>query len=546
MSGKWKWIVLIDLIAVVSCVSFSFAANVPPLPQEVESALGGLPIQHNGRVKPFESFSREALSLMTGSETIGGASPVATLLHMIAFPDQWENEPLLSIPYRPLRQELGLSPKQSHISYQGLFAVSFMKRLPPIVAKEASHEKLTLLENETMDLYNRFTILYAILSGDLRLVPSADAKEATWLTLTRLSDLKESDRKNIQEEWQNFLNAYRGGDKTRAFEALQAFRTTVRALHPAAIPENWRLSLEVRYHRLDPLRWAWVLYGVAAFFLALALSKRFSFLHRTGLVFFIGSLCLHAGGIVTRMVIAGRPPVSNFYESMLWLAFVTVFLGLIFELRTHISYFGLSASLFGGVTLLLSEHLPLDPAIQPIVAVLRSNKWLTIHVLTIVSSYGVLTLATGLAHFYAGAVLFRKDKALAQLGEALYRVIQIGVILLASGIMLGAVWANASWGRYWGWDPKETWALITLLWFLALLHARKALWIGEKGLAVGTILGFFLLLMTYYGVSFYLVGLHSYAGGHAKPIPPLLIGYLIAECLFITAVISRISIQKIF
>ena len=102
--------------------------------------------------------------------------------------------------------------------------------------------------------------------------------------------------------------------------------------------------------------------------------------------------------------------------------------------------------------------------------------------------------------------------------------------------MLGAVWANASWGRYWGWDPKETWALITLLWFIAVLHGRFAGWLTGVGVALATIGGFFLLLMTYYGVSFYLVGLHSYAGGHAKPLPPLLIAYLIAEAAFMVAV----------
>ena len=104
--------------------------------------------------------------------------------------------------------------------------------------------------------------------------------------------------------------------------------------------------------------------------------------------------------------------------------------------------------------------------------------------------------------------------------------------MLASGVILGGVWANASWGRYWGWDPKETWALITLLWYLALLHGRFAGWIHGIGTALMTIAGFFLLLMTYYGVSFYLVGLHSYAGGHAKPLPPLLIAYLIGELGF--------------
>ena len=117
-----------------------------------------------------------------------------------------------------------------------------------------------------------------------------------------------------------------------------------------------------------------------------------------------------------------------------------------------------------------------------------------------------------------------------------YDCIKIGVVLLSAGVILGGVWADYSWGRFWGWDPKETWALITLLWFLALLHGRFAGWLTGVWTAVGTILGFFLLLMTYYGVSFYLVGLHSYAGGTAKPVPPLLIAYLVAECLLLTAV----------
>jgi ABC-type transport system involved in cytochrome c biogenesis permease subunit len=114
----------------------------------------------------------------------------------------------------------------------------------------------------------------------------------------------------------------------------------------------------------------------------------------------------------------------------------------------------------------------------------------------------------------------------------MYRSLQVGVVLLAAGIILGGVWANASWGRFWGWDPKETWALITLLWYLALLHGRFAGWIRGINLALSTIAGFFLLLMTYYGVSFYLVGLHSYAGGNAKPLPPLLVAYGLAEMAF--------------
>ena len=186
----------------------------------------------------------------------------------------------------------------------------------------------------------------------------------------------------------------------------------------------------------------------------------------------------------------------------------------------------------------LADYVPLDSSIAPVVAVLRSNLWLTIHVLTIVASYGALALATVLAHVYGWMTLRGRDanNALVSLDLFLYRTIQVGVVLLAAGVMLGAVWANASWGRYWGWDPKETWALITLLWFLAILHGRFAGWLKGAGVALATIGGFLLLLMTYYGVSFYLVGLHSYAGGHAKPLPPLLLAYLVGEFAFMLAV----------
>lgn len=253
-------------------------------------------------------------------------------------------------------------------------------------------------------------------------------------------------------------------------------------------------------------------------------------------ILFLGAAFLfHTGGILLRVVLAGRPPVSNFYETMLWIQFVAVAVSLVFEWIYRVRTFALSSSILAALVLSLSEYVPLDPSLSPVVAVLHSNLWLAIHVLTIVASYGAIGLAGVLAHLYGWRYLASGGGAeeLVSLEQFLYRAIQVGVVLLAAGIMLGGVWANASWGRYWGWDPKETWALITLLWFLAALHGRFAGWLRGVGLALATIGGLFLLLMTYYGVSFYLVGLHSYAGGHAKPLPPLLIAYAVLEGLFL-------------
>jgi ABC-type transport system involved in cytochrome c biogenesis permease subunit len=226
---------------------------------------------------------------------------------------------------------------------------------------------------------------------------------------------------------------------------------------------------------------------------------------------------------------------------MLWLPFVAVLVALVFERIYRSGLFLFSSAILAAAFLVVADYMPLDSSISPVVAVLRSNLWLTIHVLTVVGSYAPIGLAAVLAHLY-GILYLRFGPAhpkLPVLDQFIYRATQVGVVLLAAGIMLGAVWANASWGRYWGWDPKETWALITLLWYLGVFHGKFAGWLKGAWTAVATITGFFLVLMTYYGVSFYLVGLHSYAGGNAKPFPLPLIIYLAAELVFIAAVSYR-------
>ncbi|MBI4115500.1 MAG: cytochrome c biogenesis protein CcsA, partial [Candidatus Omnitrophica bacterium] len=148
--------------------------------------------------------------------------------------------------------------------------------------------------------------------------------------------------------------------------------------------------------------------------------------------------------------------------------------------------------------------------------VLRSNYWLTIHVLTITLSYGAFLLAWGLGHANLISFAFRpeKEKEHEELGGYVYRALQIGVVLLAAGTILGGVWANDSWGRFWGWDPKETWALIALFGYLAVLHARYVGWIEHFGTAVGAVVAFLGILMAWYGVNFVLAaGLHSYGFG---------------------------------
>ena len=224
---------------------------------------------------------------------------------------------------------------------------------------------------------------------------------------------------------------------------------------------------------------------------------------------------LQAAGFATRVAIAGRPPVTNIYESVVWVAFGTVLFALIFEGIYRSRYFLLAATPVAVVSLILADTqtLALNRSINPLVPVLRDNFWLTTHVLTITLSYAAFALALGIGHIALGKVI-RGRRPEATLYNYLYRTLQVGVLLLATGTILGGVWANYSWGRFWDWDPKETWALVTLLAYLFVLHGRIAgKWAGF-GMAVGSVLAFQGVLMAWYGVNFVLgVGLHSYGFG---------------------------------
>ena len=521
-------------IVVVACLAWPGAASakvrdVPVLPAVPASALASvkqLAILHNGRVKPFDSFARETVRLITGAARVQGQDPAATLLAIAADPSAWTDAKILALPYGPLREALGVDRRATHVSYNELVDTkALMRRLPALMEKQQRDEPLTVLDHETMDAYDRFVAFSGVLQQRFAMAPgTADARE--W-TLILESPAKDS--------WEALVDAFKEGQADRIRSAAEQVQAAA-GVNPRAYPPAWQFRLEIAYNRAAPFAAARALYVLAAVLLLLGLARPGG-RTQAGLAMYAAAAVAHVAGIAARVVIGGRPPVSNFYETMLWLPLVAVVLAGVFERIYRGGVFALAAAIVAGVTLLIAEYVPLDSSISPVVAVLRSNLWLTIHVLTIVASYGALALATVLAHLYAARYLMRAPaSAMQQLDTYLYRAIQVGVVLLAGGIMLGAVWANASWGRYWGWDPKETWALITLLWFLAALHGRFAGWLRGVGVALCTIAGFLLLLMTYYGVSFYLVGLHSYAGGHAKPVPPLLLAYLAAEAAFLVVV----------
>jgi ABC-type transport system involved in cytochrome c biogenesis permease subunit len=320
--------------------------------------------------------------------------------------------------------------------------------------------------------------------------------------------------------------AYRTpGDSSFTAAATSFFDTVAnvsQAFHP--YPHTTTTELELKYNRLVPFQKAWLFGLLASVVLAagVVVGARWPFVGRGfyfgGLLAYGTALIVSGLGFYCRVAISGRPPVSNMYESVVWVAFATALIGLGLELVYRQGVIALAGALVSTLGFVLADQLPLalDPKISPLVAVLRSNYWLIIHVLTIVSSYAAFALAWGLGNLNLGLILFAPGRGdlVRTLSQFSYRAIQVGVLLLFAGTMLGGFWAAESWGRFWGWDPKEVWALIAFLCYIIPLHARYVGWVKDFGLAVCSVVCFAAVVMAWYGVNFVLAaGLHSYGFG---------------------------------
>jgi cytochrome c-type biogenesis protein CcsB len=359
--------------------------------------------------------------------------------------------------------------------------------------------------------------------------------------------------------WNDLLNAY-GADRQADFDA--AASKMIQDAHYANQP---LIKREVIYNTLHPFRLTWVGYlaAVAAMIGALLVKNRW--IYRAGLAIFLAAVALHVGAFAVRCSITGWAPVTNIYETVIWVALTGAIFSLAMEAVYRRRVIAIAGASVAAVATVVADAMPPEygSAIRNLAPVLRSNYWLTIHVLTIVSSYAAFALAMVLGNIVLGQYLLdglchserseessssgtpRRAGFLAALGMTqaqirqnigfIYRSLQIGVLLIAAGTILGGLWADVSWGRFWGWDPKEVWALIVLLTYLALLHARFAGWVGPFGLALCSVLGFSTVVMSWYGVNFLLgVGLHSY--GFASGGQTYVAAYLLFQLIYVAAV----------
>ena len=487
---------LAGLAAALLAGALGLGAPAPAGAAEVPDAataarLRSLPVQHDGRTMPFDTQAREAIFKVTGKRAWPGIDPVAMAAGWAFDPQGWVDEPVVKIKGTGVPEVAGLPSGTRYASFRKLVeSAGLREAVNAARARQETDEKLSPFDKDVQALEERLILLDGIFRGTSILpIPVADP-----------------------------VGAWQPAQGVGSAAALADLGDRVRASSPPNYPSQDKIDLELRYNARRPTRIAWILLVAAAIAAAITQTSdrfRLSWVAALGT---LGGFAVITWALAARWQIAGRIPASNMYESMLFLAWGVALFGVISVLARQ-RMLVLNAAATSALATLLLDLLPIDPFIHPMQPVLSGTPWLAIHVPIIMIGYAVLALGLVVAHMQIAFAAFGKGRGtlVEKLYELLYWYMHVGSIFLLAGILTGSVWAASSWGRYWGWDPKEVWSLVAFLAYMAILHARSDLQIGAFGVAIASIAAFWTILMTYLGVNYVLAsGLHSYGFGSSS------------------------------
>jgi cytochrome c-type biogenesis protein CcsB len=470
-------------------------------------------VQKDGRKKPLDTVALETVQKLTGKRWFtdpdtGRKMPaVEVLVSMWLEARDWSDAPVVLVSYKPLKAHLGLPADTKYFSYRQLAtpALEQLLRLP------AGKGRKSGLQNEADVVHQRLRILIGAVGPDaLPVVPHPNDPKGAWQPVTKSAEA---------EELRRALGAaYARRDAAAFSEASERLATALRAMSPAVYPATRDLRREVRYNSFHPFGKALLFYMAAFVWLLATWRARRPVVYWAGIAAFVAGVVVHGYGFWLRILISGRPPITNMYESVVWVSFGAGLFALVLELIHRQRYCVVAVAPISIAMLAVADQFPavLDPSIGPLAPVLRDNFWLTAHVPAITLGYAAFAVATGVGHVALGYYVFAPAAAetIRRLEQFIYRAMQIGVLLLAAGTILGGIWAHYAWGRFWGWDPKETWSLIALVCYLVPLHGRVAGWMSGFALSAASAVCFMAVLMAWYGVNFVLgTGLHSYGFG---------------------------------
>ncbi len=531
--------------------SFFFSTNLkaqelPQISKEHSEKLASLVLQKlNGRMSPFDTLSKEILEKLYKDSTYKGVDSNSVVLSMLMDSKFWSEQDIIIMPKnKSIREEvakiLSIEPRQ-YISFVDFFDENSQYKLAKYAenANRKAPNARSVFDKEIIKLDERANILNLAFLGELfRFLPKQNDENNTWLTSYEVLTKLEGEEKQIavillDNYFTSVKEAMQSGDWSKADKALDNISTYQRKFSSNIMPSESKIYSEIFMNESEPFVKLTPIYLLAGIFLlALVILKmlkqnlNISLIFKIVYIINILAFVLHSLALGIRAFIAGHAPWSNAYESMVYIAWALALSGIFFSRKSPIAL--ALTSILAGIVLQVAHLSEMDPQLTNLMPVLDSY-WLVIHVSVITASYGFLGLCALLGIFVL--ILFCFMKKDSKHNENIARNILeatrinemamiLGLCLLTVGNFLGAIWANESWGRYWSWDSKETWSLVSILIYAAILHIRMIPTLSSQyNFALCSMFAYWSIIMTYFGVNYFLVGLHSYAAGEAVQIP---------------------------
>ena len=479
-------------------------------------------------------------------------------LSMMQNPAVWYNVDFIYITKKndSIRKLIGVPVDQKYVSAVDFFDVNGNYKLAPFLQSAYATNTPNQFQKAFKEFDLKLGLLNRALSGEiLKIFPLPEDDNNKWISALEFRGgeypVRDSLYANFIEKSVPFYlmalqNAKETGDYSSPNQLIEAFKQNQINKGSEVMPSDNKIKAEILYNEINIFEklLIWFLIFGLVMFIAIVIQifregiaiKWLIRICKAGIVILF---LAHTAGLIFRWYISGHAPWSDAYESVIYVAWATMAMGLAFGRKSDLT---IAATAFVTAIILFGAHMNwLDPAIANLQPVLNSY-WLMIHVSVIVGSYGPFTLGMilGITVLLLMLLTTEKNKAKMELNIKELTIINelaltVGLVMLTIGNFLGGQWANESWGRYWGWDPKETWALISIMIYAFVIHMRLVPGLRSRWtFNFMSVVAFASIMMTYFGVNFYLVGLHSYASGD-KVITPAFVWYSVAFVLILGA-----------
>ena len=526
--------------------------------KDAAESFGNILVQdQKGRTKPLFTLSNDILRKVTRENKFEGLTSMQVFLGVYLDFENWKDLPLIRVSSSELQKTFGINGNYGAFTdFVDLDGGAYKLSEEVGKAYSKSPGARSKADKEIMKIDERVNIIYMIYTeAFLRIFPNhTDPHNWNSPQEALKTAMNREDSVYLANVIHSMADALRVKNTVTANQISASIRDYQKRFSGYDLPPESKTKAELLYYRMMIFERLFPFYATTGLLMLIGLiimvlkgRKNIPLFVRILSWILFAGFVFHTFGLGLRWYISGHSPMSNGYESMIFISWVTLLAGFIFSRR---SVFALSATgVLAGLTLMVAHLSFMDPEITNLVPVLKSY-WLTLHVSVITGSYGFLGLGAILA-IISMVLLLLSDKrnqgrisaTIDELVVINYKSLTLGLYLLTIGTFLGAVWANESWGRYWGWDPKETWSLITIVVYSFVIHSR--LIPGLKDIYTFNLLSLFAIssvLMTYFGVNYYLTGLHSYAGGDPIPVPVFV--YVAVAVLVSLAVFAYMKYRK--